>query len=119
MMKVVCAYCGRDMGEKMGPDGKTSYGCCSLCIMVEENRMARVCTECGEKVAYDAPPEQFICDDCQTEKDARQEEEDYTCYHCRGCGEGQFEGTVCPVCHGSGTILTEAHQAARDKVNET
>lgn len=31
MMKVVCAWCGKDMGEKMGPDGLTTHGMCKRC----------------------------------------------------------------------------------------
>jgi hypothetical protein len=35
MMRSVCAYCGRDMGEKMGPDGMVSHGCCEACLKKE------------------------------------------------------------------------------------
>jgi hypothetical protein len=31
MMKVVCSWCERSMGEKMGPDGITTHGICAAC----------------------------------------------------------------------------------------
>jgi hypothetical protein len=108
------------MGAKMGPDELVTHGICDVCAAKEKATVrdtSRWCTNCGEKVPYDAPPEQVDCDNC-VEEAKEEEEEDYTCYHCRGCGEGQFEGTVCPVCHGSGTILTEAHQAAKDEEDD-
>jgi DnaJ-class molecular chaperone len=76
----------------------------------------RWCKNCGEKVGYDAPPDQVDCDNCITEAEEREAEEDDTCPTCNGCGEGQFEGTKCMTCHGRGTILTEAHQEAFDAV---
>jgi hypothetical protein len=32
MMKVKCAWCGRDMGEKMGPDWAVTHGICPECM---------------------------------------------------------------------------------------
>ena len=32
MMQVVCAWCKRDMGEKLGPDGLITHGICSDCV---------------------------------------------------------------------------------------
>lgn len=31
-MKVRCAWCGRDMGEKMGPDNLVTHGICKPCL---------------------------------------------------------------------------------------
>ena len=31
MMAVVCAWCGRSMGEKMGPDDLITHGICRYC----------------------------------------------------------------------------------------
>jgi len=33
-MKVVCAWCGKDLGEKPGPTGKVSHGICEDCHKV-------------------------------------------------------------------------------------
>lgn len=30
-MRVTCAWCSRDMGEKMGPDDLTTHGICDSC----------------------------------------------------------------------------------------
>lgn len=30
-MMVICAWCSRDMGEKMGPDDLTTHGICDAC----------------------------------------------------------------------------------------
>ncbi len=50
MMKVVCAWCKRDMGEKMGPDELTTHGICKDCLEKElvkshrrEDRLADLC----------------------------------------------------------------------------
>lgn len=95
---------------------RESVSCDGMMVWGKENEMSdiRWCINCGETVAYDAPPEQRICDYCIEEDKRLLDEEDDGCYQCRGCGEGQFEGTVCPVCHGSGTILSEAHQSSKD-----
>ena len=31
-MKVECAWCGKDMGEKLGPKDTTSHGICKECF---------------------------------------------------------------------------------------
>ena len=31
MMKRICAWCGKDMGTKEGPEGKETYGICQPC----------------------------------------------------------------------------------------
>ena len=33
-MKVVCAWCKTDLGEKAGPEGETSHGICKKCVAV-------------------------------------------------------------------------------------
>jgi DnaJ-class molecular chaperone len=35
------------------------------------------------------------------------EDEDQICSGCSGCGEGQYEGTSCYKCHGSGVEPVE------------
>jgi len=37
-MKVECAWCGKDLGEKPGPEGATSHGICKECadVMIQE-----------------------------------------------------------------------------------
>jgi hypothetical protein len=30
-MKVICGWCDRDMGEKLGPDNLISHGICKQC----------------------------------------------------------------------------------------
>lgn len=39
MMKVVCSWCHREMGEKMGPDGLTTHGICKTCFEEVENKL--------------------------------------------------------------------------------
>ncbi|KKM90011.1 hypothetical protein LCGC14_1242910 [marine sediment metagenome] len=34
-MKVICAWCGRDMGETQGPSDQVSHGICSACLALE------------------------------------------------------------------------------------
>jgi hypothetical protein len=41
MLKVVCAWCKRDMGEKMGPDGMTTHVICRNCMEVELAKFAK------------------------------------------------------------------------------
>jgi hypothetical protein len=31
MVQVICAWCGKNMGQKPGPDGKVSHGMCPAC----------------------------------------------------------------------------------------
>jgi hypothetical protein len=39
MMQVVCAWCGKGMGEKMGPDGLITHGICPACEAVALEEM--------------------------------------------------------------------------------
>lgn len=59
MLKVVCAYCRRDMGFKMGPHGVT-HGMCNECYKRET--MKRRCTNCGDHIPYDSPED--LCNGC-------------------------------------------------------
>jgi hypothetical protein len=68
------------MGEKMGPDGAVTHGICIPCLQKEERKMdkpdiRRWCKNCGEKVAFDAPPEQVWCDHCVAIEDQKDMEE--------------------------------------------
>ena len=36
--------------------------------------------------------------------DDEEEDEDDTCPQCNGCGEGQYDGTSCSTCRGTGII---------------
>lgn len=39
LMSVVCAWCGRDMGKKMGPTGAVSHGICASCADKERAKL--------------------------------------------------------------------------------
>ena len=39
LMSIVCAWCGRDMGEKMGPDGAVTHGICIPCMKAELEKL--------------------------------------------------------------------------------
>jgi len=41
-------------------------------------------------------------DDTQRSDFYDEDEDDNYCDACNGCGEGQFDGTTCPSCKGSG-----------------
>ena len=68
------------------------------------------CIVCGDYIDTDDYPEfyredmddKFICDGCYNESD------DDLCANCNGSGEGQYDGTRCPVCKGSGTEQKES-----------
>ena len=66
MMKVVCAWCGRDMGEQLGPVGLVSHGMCSECEKKEspshyEGPNGHVWGPLGRRDRDDATHE---CDKC-------------------------------------------------------
>lgn len=42
MMDVVCSWCGRDMGQKMGPAGQVSHGMCRDCYEREVAKLPKV-----------------------------------------------------------------------------
>ena len=55
-----------------------------------------LCEECGEEIDHEG-----LCDYCQTEAD---DEDDDTCGHCAGTGEGMHDGSRCIVCGGKGYV---------------
>lgn len=49
MMQVICANCGKSLGEQMGPDELTSHGLCSVCMVRLYPDLYRWCPDCGGK----------------------------------------------------------------------
>ena len=43
IMKIVCAWCLRDLGKKPGPEGKMSHGMCDQCREKIEREMEETC----------------------------------------------------------------------------
>lgn len=41
-MKVICSWCKRSMGEKMGPPELITHGICAACLVEIEKQMERV-----------------------------------------------------------------------------
>ena len=39
MMKRVCSWCKKDMGEKPGPDGQVTHGVCDECAKEMEEEL--------------------------------------------------------------------------------
>lgn len=55
-MKVVCAWCLRDMGEKMGPDNLTTHGICGPCLdKIEGELQLRGKIRCKASAGYPQP----------------------------------------------------------------
>lgn len=79
--------------------------------MTTENLLPRgTCDYCGDEhdfcnmVLLANTEWDWKCMACVAESNAKEkaEAEDYLCASCNGSGEGQYDGTRCSTCHGTG-----------------
>lgn len=67
------------------------------------------CSYCGEEMDMDKLDSDQCCVDCKKPDETEPE----LCTACNGSGEGQYDGTRCPYCKGSGTLRFEEEEEDR------